>query len=376
MFFEVCKFCEKTLKRKEMKSHEIIQCLQEKIIRNEIFFKEQIFVRDSTIIKIQEDLQKEIALREKHEEMLRLLNEKLEKIMLRINENEEILEIQQKNKENNENFQSYMIEKEKFSKEKINRNEEVKYEYSPKILNKSKENKKPESLQNIKENMHDFMKLDSDDQKEILANFLFPKIKFYAEDDVLSTKVLEMLTDLTVFEVQDIIEFLENEEILKAKINEVKQELKLSCSKWETQEIYKEKTMNIEKNANFDISKEKSMKEKMLLEKIGKIVDDYELAYKILDILINNNEITEREIDELIQNEEILAQKIRETHDFILNSKSHYKNKIKGKDFKEFKGYHEKFDREGPSKKKYEREERGKRGGRRGHGRGGWRGYD
>lgn len=348
MSLEVCKFCYKTLKRKEMKSHEIIQCLQEKIIKNESFFKEQISMRDATIVKIQEDLQREIALREKQEEMLRTLNEKFEKIKLKLNNVEEILEKQPKKN-----------------------NEEEKSEFFPKDLNKEQQ---PEylSLIDIKENMTNFMKLDTTEQKEILGNLLFPKIKLYANDDILSTKVLEMLLDFSELEVEDIIEFSENEEILKEKIIVAKEELALSHSKCEKQEIFEEKMMR----------SEKSMKQKILLEKIAKIVDEYDLAYRIMEILVNDNEIKEGEIDELLQKEDILREKIAEAQDFIYNNKSFYlKNKSRGKDFK--RSHREKPDREGFPKKKYEREEReerGKRGGRGGrgygHGHRGWREYD
>ena len=74
----------------------------------------------------------------------------------------------------------------------------------------------------LRDNMQEFLKLDINKQRETLGNMLFPKIKKYA-DDVLAPKITGMLIDFSVFEVQDIVEFLENEESLKEKIQEAKE---------------------------------------------------------------------------------------------------------------------------------------------------------
>lgn len=75
---------------------------------------------------------------------------------------------------------------------------------------------------NIRDNMAEFLKLERNKQRDTLGNMLFPKIKKYA-DDVLAPKITGMLIDFSVFEVQDIVEFLENEETLKEKIEEAKE---------------------------------------------------------------------------------------------------------------------------------------------------------
>lgn len=74
----------------------------------------------------------------------------------------------------------------------------------------------------LRDNLQEFLKLDQNKQRETLGNMLFPKIKKYA-DDVLAPKITGMLIDFSVFEVQDIVEFLENEESLKEKIQEAKE---------------------------------------------------------------------------------------------------------------------------------------------------------
>lgn len=75
---------------------------------------------------------------------------------------------------------------------------------------------------NIRDNMADFLKLDKNKQRDTLGNMLFPKIKKYADDEM-APKITGMLIDFSVFEVQDIVEFLENEESLKEKIEEARE---------------------------------------------------------------------------------------------------------------------------------------------------------
>ena len=59
-------------------------------------------------------------------------------------------------------------------------------------------------------------------QREILGNLLFPLIKKYV-NETLGPKITGMLIDFTVFEVSDILEFIENEEILKERIKEAEE---------------------------------------------------------------------------------------------------------------------------------------------------------
>ena len=74
----------------------------------------------------------------------------------------------------------------------------------------------------LRENLQEFLKLDINKQRETLGNMLFPRIKKYADED-LTPKITGMLIDFSVFEVQDIVEFLENEESLKEKIDEARE---------------------------------------------------------------------------------------------------------------------------------------------------------
>ena len=74
----------------------------------------------------------------------------------------------------------------------------------------------------LRDNMTEFLKLDTNKQRETLGNMLFPRIKKYADDE-LAPKITGMLIDFSVFEVQDIVEFLENEDSLKEKISEAKE---------------------------------------------------------------------------------------------------------------------------------------------------------
>lgn len=71
----------------------------------------------------------------------------------------------------------------------------------------------------LKERLNDFLALGEDKQREILGNLLFPLIKNHTTEDM-APKVTGMLIDFTVFEVSDILEFLENEETLKERISE------------------------------------------------------------------------------------------------------------------------------------------------------------
>ncbi len=70
--------------------------------------------------------------------------------------------------------------------------------------------------------MPDFLALTEDKQREILGNLLFPLIRKHA-DEVTAPKITGMLIDFSVFEVQDILEFLDNESVLKERIEEAKE---------------------------------------------------------------------------------------------------------------------------------------------------------
>ena len=69
--------------------------------------------------------------------------------------------------------------------------------------------------------MPDFLSLSEDKQREILGNLLFPLIQKHT-DELTAPKITGMLIDFSVFEVTDILEFLDNESVLKERIDEAK----------------------------------------------------------------------------------------------------------------------------------------------------------
>ena len=74
----------------------------------------------------------------------------------------------------------------------------------------------------MKERLPDFLSLSEDKQREILGNLLFPLIQKHT-DEVTAPKIMGMLIDFSVFEVSDILEFLDNESVLKERIDEAKE---------------------------------------------------------------------------------------------------------------------------------------------------------
>jgi len=70
--------------------------------------------------------------------------------------------------------------------------------------------------------MAKFNELDKEKQRNILGEFLFPKIRAEAGEAV-APKITGMLIDLDVLEVSEILEFLEDPELLKERIKEAKE---------------------------------------------------------------------------------------------------------------------------------------------------------
>lgn len=69
--------------------------------------------------------------------------------------------------------------------------------------------------------MNEFLQLNTDKQRNILGEMLFPMVSKRIGGD-LAPKITGMLIDLTVLEVGEIIEFLEDESILDVRIEEAK----------------------------------------------------------------------------------------------------------------------------------------------------------
>ena len=73
----------------------------------------------------------------------------------------------------------------------------------------------------MKEILPDFLDQSENEQRDILENLLFPLIQNHA-DEVTAPKIMDILADLIVFEVADILEFLDNVSVLKERIDKAK----------------------------------------------------------------------------------------------------------------------------------------------------------
>lgn len=72
----------------------------------------------------------------------------------------------------------------------------------------------------LRQNLPEFLKFDVEKQRAMLGEMLFPLVNKHCENDNIAPKVTGMLIDFEVFEVQEILDFLENEEMLIERINE------------------------------------------------------------------------------------------------------------------------------------------------------------
>ena len=72
--------------------------------------------------------------------------------------------------------------------------------------------------------MPDFLGLSEDKQREILGNLLFPLIQKNT-DEVITPKIMGILLNFIVFEVADILEFIDNESVGKEKIDKAKKSI-------------------------------------------------------------------------------------------------------------------------------------------------------
>lgn len=79
------------------------------------------------------------------------------------------------------------------------------------------------SPQQLKENINTFLNLDREKQRSILGELLYPIVERLVENHEDAPKITGMLIDFEVFEVSEILEFLENEELLKERITEAKE---------------------------------------------------------------------------------------------------------------------------------------------------------
>ena len=82
------------------------------------------------------------------------------------------------------------------------------------------------TVQNLKDDLKDFLKLEPEKQRNILGELLYPKILRRSRPEH-APKITGMLVDFEVLSVQDILEMLENDNILGERIDEA-QELIMS----------------------------------------------------------------------------------------------------------------------------------------------------
>lgn len=79
------------------------------------------------------------------------------------------------------------------------------------------------TIATLKAQLGKFKQMNQDNQRTILGELLYPQIAKVVKQPDSAPKVTGMLIDFTVFEVDDIIEFLENSEILEEKVREAEE---------------------------------------------------------------------------------------------------------------------------------------------------------
>lgn len=71
----------------------------------------------------------------------------------------------------------------------------------------------------LRNKLNDFLQLEEDKQRQILGELLFPLVRQLSSDN-LAPKITGMLIDLSVLEVTEILEFLENPSLLEERVSE------------------------------------------------------------------------------------------------------------------------------------------------------------
>jgi polyadenylate-binding protein len=78
------------------------------------------------------------------------------------------------------------------------------------------------NVASLRSKLNDFLGQTQDKQRQILGELLFPKVRSRTTE-VLAPKITGMLIDLSVLEVTEILEFLEDETLLSERISEAKE---------------------------------------------------------------------------------------------------------------------------------------------------------
>ncbi len=82
----------------------------------------------------------------------------------------------------------------------------------------SKDNK--EIAKELRQNKEHFLELKSDEQKNLLGNIMYMRVKKFNTDETMVPKITGMLIDLEVLDYDEIVEIIENDESLKERIDE------------------------------------------------------------------------------------------------------------------------------------------------------------
>lgn len=75
------------------------------------------------------------------------------------------------------------------------------------------------TIQSVKKHEKEFLALDDNRKRQILGELLFPRVLSITDED-LAPKITGMLIDLDVLAVEEILEFLDNPEILRERVEE------------------------------------------------------------------------------------------------------------------------------------------------------------
>lgn len=78
------------------------------------------------------------------------------------------------------------------------------------------------TVQNLKDKLDEFLRLDQERQRNILGEMLFPKVLGLA-GPVNAPKITGMLVDFDVLSVQEILELLEDNEVLRERVQEAEE---------------------------------------------------------------------------------------------------------------------------------------------------------
>lgn len=79
------------------------------------------------------------------------------------------------------------------------------------------------TIATLKAQLGKFKQMNQDRQRTILGELLYPLIAKVVKQPDSAPKVTGMLIDFTVFDVDDIVDFLENTETLEEKVREAEE---------------------------------------------------------------------------------------------------------------------------------------------------------